>query len=416
MGQQLSVIGSMLARFALVWWLTERTGSATVLATATLVSMLPGVLLGPFAGALVDRWNRRIVVVVADGFVALFSAWLAYLFWADALQIWHVYVIMLARAIGGTFHGPAMSASTPLLVPVRHLARVHGLNATVSGAVKVAAPPLGALLVGFLPLHGIMAIDVISAAFAIVPLFFVSIPQPTRAGAAGAKTPSVWADVREGLRYVWNWPGLRAGLVLAAVINLTVTPAFSLLPILVTRHFGHQATHLGWMNSAAGIGMVLGGLVLSAWGGFRRRIVTTLLGTIGLGIGTLLIGVSPANAFWMALGAMVLVGVMGPLSDGPIAALFQSVVPADMQGRVFTVLGSVSMAMTPLGMAIAGPLADRMGVHTWFILSGVACVSMAIYGLLNPVVMHMEENHSQGRAVAEHASMPTRAQASVGAE
>ena len=166
-GQQLSWIGSSMAQFALVWWVTETTGSATVLATATLVSLLPGVFLGPFAGALVDRWNRRVVMIVADSFVALVSAWLAYLFWADAMSIWHVYVVMLARAIGGTFHFPAMQASTSLMVPKEHLPRVAGLSQTMGGAVNILAPPLGALLLGFLRLHQIMAIDVATAAFAI---------------------------------------------------------------------------------------------------------------------------------------------------------------------------------------------------------------------------------------------------------
>jgi DHA3 family macrolide efflux protein-like MFS transporter len=201
-GQQFSLIGSSLAQFALVWWLTETTGSATVLATGTLISLLPGVFLGPFVGALVDRWDRRRVMIVADGLIALVSAWLAYLFWTGAMRVEHVYVIMLARAIGGAFHWPAMQASTSLMVPDEHLSRVAGLNQTMQGAVSIVSPPLGALLLGILPLHFIMAIDVITAAFAIAPLFFVGIPQPPRrAGAVAAEGggPSLWADVREGL-------------------------------------------------------------------------------------------------------------------------------------------------------------------------------------------------------------------------
>ena len=166
-GQQLSWLGSALAGFALIWWVTETTGSATTLATATLVSLLPGVFLGPFVGALVDRWNRRIVMIVADSVVALSSAWLAWLFWTDAMQLWHVYVAMLVRALGNTFHWPAISASTSLMVPKDHLPRVAGLNQTIGGAVNILSPPLGALLLKVLPLHSIMAIDLVSAAFAI---------------------------------------------------------------------------------------------------------------------------------------------------------------------------------------------------------------------------------------------------------
>jgi DHA3 family macrolide efflux protein-like MFS transporter len=400
-GQQLSLIGSMLAGFALVWWLTQSTGSATVLATATLVQMLPGILLGPFVGALVDRWNRRAVMIVADTLIALFSAWLAYLFWANALQIWHVYLISVVRAIGGAFHWPAMSASTSLMVPDKHLARVAGINQATRGMLNIAAPPLGALLLGLLPLHGIMAIDVVSAAFAVVPLFFVHIPQPrsrptavqaASAGATAGARPSLWNDVREGLGYVWSWSGLRATLIMAMVINFVFTPAGSLMPILVTRRFAGGAAELGWMESAWGAGVVLGGLTLSVWGGFKRRIVTTLAGLIGMGCGALLVGLSPATAFWMALAAMLVTGFMNPITNGPVEAIFQSAVAPEMQGRVFSVIGSASSAMAPLGMAIAGPVADAVGVHAWFLVSGLACASMGIVGFLSPAVMHIEEN------------------------
>jgi DHA3 family macrolide efflux protein-like MFS transporter len=417
-GQKFSTIGSAVAGFALVWWLTESTGSATVLAFGTLVTMLPGILLGPFAGALVDRWNRRAVMIVADSAIALFSAWLVYLFWSGALQMWHVYVIMAARAIGGTFHDPAMTASTPLMVPEKHLARVQGLNSALSGAVSIIAPPLGALLVGLLPLHGIMAIDVISAAFAIVPLFFVGIPQPKRRAAPvtqGSK-PSLWNDVREGVRYLWHWRGLRGLLVMMLVAKFALVPALSLTPVLVTKHFGRGVAQLGWLNSAWGLGLILGGLTLGAWGGFRRRIVTSLLGLIGLGAGTLLIGLLPTTAFGLALGAMFVVGFMASFSDGPLVAILQTVVPPEMQGRVFTVIISVGGVTAPLGMALAGPLSDRLGIHTWFIMCGVACVSMAVYGFLTPVVMHIEENHNQRDPKEERVLASVTAQASASAE
>ena len=185
-GQALSLIGSGLGGFALIWWLTATTGSATVLATASLVQILPGVILGPFVGALVDRWNRRTVMIVADGVIALFSAWLALLFWAGTVQIWHVYAIMFARALGGAFHWPAMQASTSLMVPKDQLSRTAGMNQTLHGILNIVSPPLGAFLMAVLPVHSIMAIDVLTATFAIAPLFFVHIPQPERREANGA--------------------------------------------------------------------------------------------------------------------------------------------------------------------------------------------------------------------------------------
>ncbi|MBN1579373.1 MAG: MFS transporter [Anaerolineae bacterium] len=403
-GQQLSWIGSALAGFALVWWVTETTGSATILATATLVSMLPGVLLGPFVGALVDRWNRRAVMLVADGFVAMVSAWLAFLFWTDAIQIWHVYVIMLARAIGGAFHWSAMTASTSLMVPKEQLPRVAGLNQTMGGAVNIISPPLGALLLTMLPLHGIMALDVITAAFAIIPLFFIAVPQPERKAQADetkAGKPSLWQDVREGMHYIAGWPGLLAICILAMFLNLLISPAMSLLPILVTKHFGGQAGQLAWLNSAWGIGLVLGGLILSVWGGFKRRIVTMLTGIIGLGAGALLVGLTPSTAFPLAAAGLFFGAIMNSLCNGSAFALLQSVIAPDMQGRVFTVVMSLCNAMTPLGMVIAGPAADAFGVRALYVVGGIAQVLLGIGGFFVPAIMHLEDNNGHCQPVQE---------------
>ncbi len=402
--QAFSLVGSHLAQFALVWWLTETTGSATVLAIATLVAVLPGVVLGPFAGALVDRFNRRAVMMIADAFVALVSAWLAYLFWAGSMSVWHVYVAMLARALGGALHWPAMQASTSLMVPKAHLSRVAGLNQTMQGALNVVGPPLGAILLGLLPLHGIMAIDVTTALLAIIPLFWVIIPQPRVAeatGAAAASKPSLWQDVRVGLRYVWAWPGLVAVLVMAMVINFVVNPAFSLMPLLVTEHFEGGALQLGWLNSGWGIGMLLGGLLLSVWGGFRRRIYTSLSSLVVAGMSIVLIGLAPQNAFWLALGAIFIAGFTNPLINGPFFAILQTTVAPEMQGRVFTVAGSLSSAMMPVSLAVAGPLADAVGIRAWYVVGGAVFALMGVGSFFVPVIVNIEHNHNGHSSVGE---------------
>jgi DHA3 family macrolide efflux protein-like MFS transporter len=412
-GQALSLVGSQAGGFALVWWLTERTGSGTVLATSSMVALLPQVLLGPFIGALVDRWNRRWIMIIADSVIALFSAWLAYLFWADALEIWHVYVISFVRAVGGSFHHPAMQASTSLMVPDEQLPRVAGMNQTLHGVMNIATPPLGAFLMSILPLHTIMAIDVATAAFAIAPLFFVGIPQPApreEPSAAPEGAPSLWLDVREGLLYIWHWPGMRLVLLIATLINFLIWPAMALLPLLIARRFQGGALQLGWMNSAWGIGIIVGGLVLSAWGGFRKRIVTTMSGAIGMGVGFLLLGLAPASAFWLALAAMLLAGVMNSITNGPIAALLQGIVAPEMQGRVFMVVGSLAGGASPLGLAVAGPVADALGSGFWFVLGGAACLGMGAISFFVPTIMNIEEHRgstSAGHAEGDEPSSPS---------
>ena len=392
LGQQVSILGSTVAGFALVWWLTQRTGSATVLATASLVAILPEILLGPIAGAYVDRWNRRLVMIVADGAIALVSLWLAFLFWSGRMQVWHVYVIMVARSLGGCFHWPASMASTRLLVPEEHLARIQGLNQTVQGALKVAGPPMGALLLAWLPLHGIMFIDVGTAALAIMLLLGTHIPQPSRADwAPGVARPSIWADIREGLRYVIGWPGLLTVLLMGTLLNFTGVPMWVLLPLFVTKHFGGGALQLGWMESAWGVGLLVGGLALSAWGGFRRKALTAMLGIVLQGISSLIVGFSPPTAFWLAAGAWGLGAFFNVFVNGPLMALFQSVIKPEMQGRLFTVTMSLSGLAMPLGLVLAGPAADHWGVTPLYIFGGATAVLCGAAGLMIPAIMHLED-------------------------
>jgi len=197
-GQAFSLLGSQLVQFALVWYMTQRTGSATVLALASLVALLPQIFLGPVAGALVDRWNRRVVMMVADSLIALATVILAALFFFDAVQIWHIYLLMFIRSAGGAFHWPAMKASTTLLVPDQHLSRIAGLNEGLWGLASIVSPPLGALLIGLLPMQSILAIDLGTALLAITPLIFITIPNPVRRMAPGMEVvqTSVLTDLR----------------------------------------------------------------------------------------------------------------------------------------------------------------------------------------------------------------------------
>src|SRR4030043_1989980 len=209
-GQAFSLFGSQLVSFAVIWWLTQTTGSATVLATASLVGLLPQVILGPFTGTLVDRWSRRLTMIVADSLIALATILLAVLFAIGHVQIWQVYALLFIRSVCGGFHWPAMQASTTLMVPKEHLARIQGLNQMLQGGMSIASAPIGALLLVLLPMQGILAIDVFTAMLAIIPLFFFQVPQPARSDllpeANGKSTFK--QDFMAGLSYVWGWPGL----------------------------------------------------------------------------------------------------------------------------------------------------------------------------------------------------------------
>lgn len=391
-GQALSLFGSALVQFALIWWLTQKSGSATVLAIATLVGMLPQIVIGPFAGALVDRWNRRIIMMVADGTIAAFSLLLAYLFATGAVQIWHVYAVMAVRALGGAFHFPAMSASTPLMVPKEQLTRVNGLNQALQGVNSLVAPPLGALLLSILPTQGILLIDVGTALLAILPLLFISIPQPQRHEELQQQKvkPSLLHDIRDALIYIRSTPGFTAIIFMALFLNFLLVPTSALTPLLVTKHFGKGAIELGLMESSIGIGIISGGILLSIWGGFKKKIVTSVAGIVGLGMGVMLIGLAPAHIFALAIAGSILLGFMIPVANGPVGALMQSIVRPDMQGRVMSWLNSGATAMAPLGLLIAGPFSDWLGIRVWFWAGGILCVMIAVTAFFIPIIMNVE--------------------------
>jgi DHA3 family macrolide efflux protein-like MFS transporter len=390
-GQALSILGSQLVQFALIWYLTVQTGSATVLATASLVGMLPNVALGPFIGTLVDRWDRRRIMLLADSLVAMATIALAVLFALDVVEVWQIFAVLFIRSLAGAFHANAMNASTSLMVPVEHLTRIQGINQMLEGGLNVVAAPLGALLLGMLPMQGILSIDVITALFAILPLAFTHVPQPER-NVVDAEKTSVWTDFKAGLRYMIGWPGLLIIGLMTVGINFTIIPAFSLLPLMIKDYFGGSAIHLSWMESAMGAGMIFGGAMLGLWGGFSRKILTSLVGLMGMGVGTLILALAPSSAIFLAVGGALLVGLMTPMTMGPFFAVIQSTVEPDMQARVFSLLSSVGTGIAPLGLMIAGPVADRAGIQAWFLLGGILCISMAVTGLFIPAVMNMEKN------------------------
>lgn len=398
-GQAFSILGSQLVSFALVWWLTKETGSAMVLATSTIMIHLPQIFLGPFVGALVDRWSRRLVLMVADGAVALATLILAYLFWQGAVEIWHIYLLVFIRSLGGTFHFPAMQASTTLMVPEKHLSRIAGVNQIMEGGVKVAGPALGALLMEAIPVQGVLAVDVITAILAIVTLVFIPIPQPKNGKPKQRITPRLLLDdVVEGVRFVGAWRGLVITLGMAVFLNFIFAPVGSFIPLLVTEHFKGGVWQLGLLESVVGVGMLSGGLLLSIWGGFKRRAYNLFFGMIVMGASATVVGLTPANGILIATVAFFFEGVANTVMNGSAFALMQAIIPTDMQGRVFSMLASVTSALSPLGLLLVAPIVDIFGPRIWFVVAGLSAVIMATIALFIPVVVNLDQKDGIARA------------------
>jgi DHA3 family macrolide efflux protein-like MFS transporter len=399
-GQQLSWIGSRAGGFALVWWLTRETGSAQVLATATMGIIVPMVILGPIAGTYVDRWNRRLTILISDTAIACVSLLLAYLFWTGQMEIWHVYLVIVARSIGGTFHGPAIGASTTMLVPERHLTRVAGLNQSMTGTIQVFGPMLGALLISIMPLHGVMLIDVATATFAVLPLLFLRIPQPE--AETMEEGERLVTSLRIAFRFVWQKRGILYIAALAGFMNFVINPVFVLLPLLVTEHFQAGPLELGWLQSASGVGLIAGGLLLSLWGGFRKKVVTMYIGGGLQGLALALLGVVPSNLFPVAVAAMGANGLLNAWYNGATAPVIQTVVPPDMQGRVFTLLTSVCQGVYPISLAILGPVVGLIGLRSWYVGGGLLVFAICMAALFVPSIANLEQRIAQERDQASN--------------
>ena len=391
-GQALSLLGSQLVQFAIIWFLTQKTNSATTLAVASLMGLLPGVLLSPFIGTWVDRGNRRQILIAADGTVAIATLILTILFILNIVQTWHIFVVLFVRAVAGGFHQSAFGASVVLLVPKEQLARVQGFNQALYGGMNILSAPLGAYLLSIMPMQGILSMDVTTALLAIAILFLIQIPQPERR----AETKGTfWQDFAAGFRYIIAWRGLVILLGLVTVINFFYSAAEPLTPLLITQHFKGDAEQLGWWLSCFAVGTVLGGLLLGAWGGFKRKMVTAQAGLILMGASTAMIGIVPPNLFWAGLAANTVVGFLLPIINGSFGATLQAAIKPEMQGRVFAFIFSAAMLVSPISLLIAGPFADAFGLQPWFLIAGISCVVMGIFGFLSSAIMGMESHNTQ---------------------
>lgn len=396
-GQAFSLFGSELVQFALVWYLTKQTGSAAVLAMASFVALLPKVFLSPFIGALIDRWNRQRVMIFADLGIAFFSLLLMLTFWLGQVQVWHIYVVMFVRALGSTFHWPSMQASTTLLVPKDWLSRVSGWNQTLQGAMGILAPMVAALLLDVMPMQGILAIDIVTALIAVLPLLFVVIPQPVPAEGQAilAGVRDLWREVKEGFQYLSRWKGMLYMIGAATLLNFALNPGYTFMPLLVTDYFKMGAFELSLIEAAFSVGMIVGGLVLGAWGGFKKKIVTILSGIIGLAVSTAVVAMTGPHQFYLALVALSVSGFMLPMANGPLAAVMQSNIEPDKQGRVFTLSNSLSSAMTPLSMLVAAPVAEWIGIRGWLGLAAVICFVIGVGGFFVPELINLEDPRYQ---------------------
>ena len=375
-GQALSLVGSALTQFVLLWWITDTKGSVSALATAGLVALLPQALLGPIGGALADRYSRRFIMIVSDTVSALCMAVLIVLFLSNSVQLWHIYTMMFIRSAMQAFQTPAAAASTAMLVPVAFIPRAAGLNQSLQGVMLIAAAPLGALALSIMPIGYALAIDVVTAVLGVVPLLLFKIPQVRT---TGARITSFWQEIGDGFAVIWHNPGFLRLYALMAVVVMCVMPSFTLVPLLVKEHFGGGASEVALMEGLAGVGMLAGGL-LAAYIAARNKIVWILGGFAVSSFLLGMVGFASSNMLWLAVAFWSLSGTAYILGNAPMTALIQTTVPNHLQGRVLSLLTTVMALAAPLGLAAASPLGELIGIRWLFVVMGFASGIITVFG------------------------------------
>jgi DHA3 family macrolide efflux protein-like MFS transporter len=353
-GQMISLIGSNLTSFGLGVWVFQRTGSATQFGLIAVASILPGILIAPIAGALIDRHDRRRVMMLADLCSGLSTLAVALLLATGRLEIWHIYVTATINSTAGAFQGPAWSASITTLVPKHRLERAAGMVSASQGISMILGPALAGALIGVIGLSGIIALDFATFLFAVGTLNFVRFPAYQRSTAPQQKRPSLWKDARYGWQYLLARPGLFAMVLFFTFVNFTWALLDPLLTPMVLS-FG-QPAELALVVSAMGVGIMIGSLLMATWGGFRRKMITVYSYGFLQGACMMLMGWRESIPLLASAHVLLLIG--SPLINGSVQVLLQRKVAPEVQGRVFAAGRMLAMAAIPAAYLLSGPLAD----------------------------------------------------------
>ncbi|PJJ61671.1 MFS transporter [Compostimonas suwonensis] len=378
-GQTISLFGSMIVQYAVMWYVTFETRSGFAVALYAVAAFLPQGVVSIFGGVFADRMNRRVLVIIADGSIAAATLVLAVLMLNGVTDLWIILLAVAVRSVGAGVQTPAVQAMIPQIAPPDQLMRVNGIFQTIQSAMALLAPAAAGAIFGLFGLVPLFFIDVITAAIGIGFLVFVSVP--TLASIA-EKTSSYREDLVEGMRYIWRHPVVRWLLgVFALIFLLTVAPSF-ITPLLIARTFGTEVWMVTVLEIAFSLGMLLGGVLVSTWLAKRSRIGLILFSTFGFAIFTIALGLSPD--LWVFYGFMFAFGLLVPLFSAPFMTLVQETVQPEMHGRVFSYVGIVMALATPIGMTVFGPLADVISVQLLLVFGGIATVLVMVVALLLP--------------------------------
>lgn len=414
LGQLVSMSGSGMTRFALTIWVWQETGEATALALVAIFSFAPAIFFSPIAGAIVDRVSRKRVMIASDFAAGLSTVALLILYSTGHLEIWHLWAAGFFASAFESFQFPAYSAAITTMIEKKHYTRANAMLGMVHSASTIIAPALAGGLLPFIGINGIMIIDIATFVFAIGMLLLVIIPNPAETTVGRASQGTLLQESIFGFRYIFSSRSLLGLLLIFFATNLTFGLTMILLAPMILSRTGDNSAILATTMTMFGVGGVVGGLLIAAWGGFKRRIHGVLLGLILMSIfGQIIIGVGRSIQVW-AVGAFLAMFFM-PLVNGSSQAIWQAKVSPDIQGKVFATRRLVAQISSPVAMILGGRLADAVfepamasggafarlfqplvgsgegsGMALLFVFSGIVGVIAAVIGYLVPVVRDVE--------------------------
>lgn len=415
-GQFVSLIGTGMTRFAIILWVWQRSGQATDVALVTFFATAPLIIVSPIAGALVDRWDRKFVMMISDLAAGIATIALFLLGGNDSLQMWHIYVAVAFTSAFESFQWPAYSAAITTMVEKKHYARTSAMMGIAEASSIIIAPVLAASLFVLMGLDGILLIDIITFIFAVGTLAFVVVPQPEpSADDDDDSKGSIWKESIYGFRYIIRRPSLLGLQTVFFFGNLISSFVFVLMTPMVLARTSDNEIIAASVNSALGVGGVIGGILISTWGGPKRRVHGVLMGWIGASIlGLIVLGLGRGQVLWAAGAFMT--SLFGAMINASNQSIWQAKVPPTLQGRVFSVRRIIAQVAGPVSLLLAGPLADNIfepalmpdgafadsfgllvgvgpgaGMSLMFVIAGVLGALVGVIGYLIPTIRNVEE-------------------------
>lgn len=386
-GQAISLFGSSLVGFAIIWHITLQTKSGVMMMIGTACMFLPQLLISLFAGVWADRYNRKKLIIWSDGGIAIATLFLAIVYLMGYQEIWLIFLILAIRSVGAGIQTPAVGAIIPQMVPADKLLRVNGINGSLQSAITLLSPIVSASLLVFMSLGAIFFIDVITAIIGISIMIYLPIKSHKKSNQESET--GYLHDLKEGWTYVRQNVFVREMLIMYSFYFFLITPVAFLSPVAVVRNFGDEVWRLSAIEIAFSGGMMLGGAIISWWGGFKNGINTIALSCFIVGLTNIFLYIPN---FYVYLAMMLLSGIFASFFNATEMALFQSRVDEDKQGRVFSWVQIVATAILPMGMFVFGPLGDIMKIDLQFLICGILLVVLSFQIYFNKKLKNEVQN------------------------